>query len=166
MSFAIGTVHLLLAGGALLLIRRIRASSAKGGLWVSFCLVLLLLAAFFSSNLSLFIWERLPLLQHLQFPWRFLSLSALGAALLCGFPFLLLEAGKRGLADGLMAVLIAGLFLLGFPLAKPETFLKVSDADYRPQIIAERDISVTTSREYEPMWVRERPESPACRAAG
>lgn len=161
MSFAIGPVHLLLVDAALLLIRRIRAAAGQGGLWVSFSLVLLLLAAFLASNLSLFIWERLPLLQYLEFPWRFLSLVAVSAAFVCGFPFLLLAPGESRLARGLMGGLIVGLFLLGFPHAKPETFLEVGDADYSPWTIATRDISVTTAREYEPIWVRERPQTPA-----
>jgi hypothetical protein len=54
-----------------------------------------------------------------------------------------------------------GLFLLGFPYARPETFLEVRDADYSPWTIAARDIAVTTAREYEPIWVRERPQAPA-----
>jgi len=161
MSFAIGPVHLLLVVASLLLIRRIRAISSGGGLWVSFSLVLLLSAAFFTSNLSLFIWERLPLLHPLQFPWRFLSLIAVSTALVCGFPFLLLTSGESRLARGLMGVLIVGLFLFGFPHAGPETFLEVTDADYSPRTIVARDVAVTTSREYEPIWVRERPQTPA-----
>jgi len=185
MSFAIGPVHLLLVGASLLLIRRIRAAPGQGGvlsqtkggvlslrrpelvegsrdgLLVSFSLVLLLLAAFFASHEALFLWERLPLLQYLQFPWRFLSLVAVSTALVCGSPFLLLAPERSRLATGLMVVLIAGLFLFGFPHARPETFHEVRDVDYSPQAIATRDIAVTTAREYEPIWVRERPQAPA-----
>ena len=161
MSFAIGPVHILLVGASLLLIRRIRVASGQGGLLVSFSLILLLLAAFFASHESLFLWERLPLLQYLEFPWRFLSLAAMSTALVCGFPFLLLAPGERRLANGLMGVLIVALFLFGFPHAGPETFHDVKDTDYSPQAIAVRDISVTTAREYEPIWVQQRPQTSA-----
>jgi hypothetical protein len=53
------------------------------------------------------------------------------------------------------------LFLLGFPHARPQGFLDVQDADYSSESIAANDVSVTTAREYEPVWVKERPLSPA-----
>ena len=161
MSFAIGPVHLLLVGASLLLILRIRAAASRASLLLSFFLTVFLLAAFFASHEALFLWERLPLLQYLQFPWRFLSLVAVSTALVCGSPFLLLAPERSRLATGLMVVLMAGLFLFGFPHARPETFHEVRDVDYSPQTIAARDIAVTTAREYEPIWVSERPQAPA-----
>ena len=161
MSFAIGSVHLLLVGAALLLILRIRVAAGRASLLVSFFLIVLLLAAFLASNASQFLWERAPLLQFLQFPWRFLSLVAVSTAFVCGFPFLLLGPEDRRLANGSMGVLIVALFLIGFPRARPESFLEVRDVDYSPHTIAARDIAVTTAREYEPTWVRERPQTPA-----
>jgi hypothetical protein len=157
MSFAVGPVHLLLAGAALLLIWRIRAAAGRADLLVSFFLIVFLLAAFFASNVSLFLWERAPLLQFLEFPWRFLSLVVVSTAFVCGFPFLLLGPEDRWLANSLMGVLIAVLLLVGFSHARPETFLEVSDVDYSPRAIAAQDIAVTTAREFEPIWVRERP---------
>jgi hypothetical protein len=161
MSFAIGPIHLVLAVAAIWLLRRIRARPGQGGLLVTFFLALLGLAAFFASGESLFLWEQLPLLQYLEFPWRFLSLVAVSTAFLCGFPFLLLGPEKDRLAYWLMVGLIGALFLLGFPKARPETFLAVTDADYSPGMIALRRISVTTAEEYEPVWVQERPQTPA-----
>ncbi|HSR29389.1 MAG TPA: YfhO family protein [Anaerolineae bacterium] len=161
MSFALGPVHLLLALAALLLIWRLRRIPGWGKLAVSFSLVLLLLAAFLSSRGSMFLWEWLPLLQYLEFPWRLLSLVAVSTALLCGFPFLLLAPDRDRLATALMAVLLAALFLFGFPQARPEAFLDVQDADYSPQAIARQGLAVTTANEYEPVWVQERPPAPA-----
>jgi hypothetical protein len=161
MSFALGPVHLLLAAAALVLAWRIRPPRGRGRLLVLFSLVLLLAAAFMASRGALFLWERLPLLQYLEFPWRFLSLAAVSTALLCGFPFLLIPPENRRLANALMAVLIVGLCLFGLSQAKPEAFLDVQEADYSPQAIAERGLAVTTAREYEPVWVQEWPTSPA-----
>jgi hypothetical protein len=161
MSFSVGPVHLLLAAAALLLIRRIRQGARRASLLLSFFLVLSLLAAFLASNISLFLWERVSLLQFLEFPWRFLSLVAVSTAFVCGFPFLLLGPEDRRLANGSMGVLICVLFLLGFPHARPERFFEVRNADYSPRTIAARDIAVTTAREYEPIWVQERPQTPA-----
>jgi hypothetical protein len=161
MSFALGPVHLLLALAAMLLVWRVRHIPGRGKLAVYFSLVLLLLAAFLSSRGAMFLWKWLPLLQYLEFPWRLLSLVAASTAFLCGFPFLLLAPERDRLATVLMGLLIAGLFFFGFPHARPEGFLDVQDADYSPQAIRERDLAVTTAREYEPVWVQQPPRQPA-----
>ena len=161
MSFAIGPVHLLLTILSLVLVWRIRKARRQAGRIALFWLALLLLAAFVASTAALFLWERLPLLQYLEFPWRFLSLVALSASLLCGFPFLVLPPERHRLANGLMLLMIACLFLFGFPHARPEAFLDVEETDYSPQAIARQGLAVTTAREYEPIWVQERPPAPA-----
>jgi hypothetical protein len=161
MSFGVGPAHLLLTGAAIWLIWSRRAGPGPGKLLATYFLAVLGLAAFFASPESLFLWERLALLQYLEFPWRFLSLIAVSTAFLCGFPFLLLGPGKERLADAFTVILVGGLFLLGFPKARPETFLAVTDADYTPRMIALNHIAVTTAEEYEPVWVQQRPQSPA-----
>ena len=161
MSFAIGPVHLVFVFAAPVLIWRERATPSRGGLLALFFLGLLVLAAFFSSSGSVFIWERFNLLQYMEFPWRFLSLISFSTALLCGLPFLWLEPRHKHLANALMGSLIAALFLFGFPHARPEAFLDVTDADYSPTAIVARNMTVTAAREYQPIWVREQPEKPA-----
>jgi hypothetical protein len=160
MSFALGPVHLLLASAALLL-WRVRRAHPREGLVVSFALLLLLLAVFLASRGAMFLWEWLPLLQYLEFPWRLLSLAALSTAFLCGVPFLVLPLERLRLANGLMLVLISALFLSGFPKARPDSLLEIEQVDYSPQAIARQGLAVTTAREYEPIWVQERPASPA-----
>jgi len=160
MSFGVGPVYLLLAIGSLLLFRRIRAASRLAALLVAFFLAVLLLAAFFTTRASAFLWERLSLLAQLQFPFRFLSLVAVGTAFLVGFPFVLVPAERRWLANGLMAVLIAVLIAFGLPHARPQTYLNVTDRDFSPQNIAARGIA-TSRREFEPIWVQQIPQAPA-----
>jgi hypothetical protein len=160
MSFAIGPVHLTLAVAALLL-RRVRAAYGRAGLMVSFFLVVVALAAFLSIYESTVVWDHLPLLQYFQFPWRFLSLIAVGTAFLCGFPFVLLQRADSRLVNGLMVGVIGALLLFNLPHARPESFLGVNDTDYSRQNIVARDIADTTAREYEPIWVSQRPETPA-----
>lgn len=48
-----------------------------------------------------------------------------------------------------------------FQYAKPETYYETKDADYSPTVIALTGLAVTTAREYEPIWVKERPQAPA-----
>ena len=60
----------------------------------------------------------------------------------------------------LAAVIVAALILYHFPQAWPERFHAVDEADYAPDRIAARDLSATTRREYEPVWVKTRPPVP------
>jgi hypothetical protein len=158
MSFAIGPVHLALAVAALLLLGRIRALSGRAALMVSFALVTVAFGAFLSIYESTFVWDRLPLLQYLEYPWRFLTLVAPSTAFLAGFPFLLVPPGARWRANGVLAALIGLVLLVNFAHARPERFLDdITDAHYTPQNIAARYLVATTAGEYEPVWVQDRP---------
>jgi hypothetical protein len=161
MGFGIGPVHLALSAAALLLLWRLRRASALAAPMLSCLLLIGFVAAFFCVYASQFLWERLSLLQYIEYPWRFLSLIAVATAFTCGFPFLLLAPRHARLADGLMAALILGLLVSSLPHAKPEKFIDVADADFSPEKIAERYIAVTTAWEYEPIWVTERPAAAA-----
>lgn len=159
MSFALGAAHLALTGGALVLLPRVRKASREAWLLVSFFLVAMAVAVFFTIEPSVFLWERLPVLHPLQFPWRFLSLVTVCTAFFFGVPFLFLPRGRSRLADALMVALIGAVFLLNFRHAQPQSFLPVKDADFRPEMIVAKVIP-TTAREFEPVWSREFPWPP------
>jgi hypothetical protein len=161
MSFAIGPLHLVLVCVALVSAWRGRRASRRAQPWPWFFLLVIAFAAFFASQESVLLWDWLPLLHYLQFPWRFLSLIALATAFLSGFPLLLISQRNPRGARVATGVLLAGFLLTGLPHARPQSYLDVSDADYSPAEIAAKDISATTSREYEPVWVVERPQTPA-----
>ncbi len=159
MSFAVGPLYLVLTGTALLCLPRIWSARREAGVCVAFFLGLFVFGAFFSVGQSRVLWERLPVLHPMQFPWRFLSLVALSTAFLGGFPLLLVKHRRR-LAVGLTAALLAGFFGFGIAIAKPEGFLAARDADYSPENLATKGIPAT-GRELEPIWVREFPTAPA-----
>lgn len=161
MSFAIGPVHLLLAGAAVLLVWPLRRVSRQAQLGVAFFLGVLVVAAVLSTGLSAAVWERVALLQYLEFPWRFLSLVAVATAFLCGLPLLLIPRERRWLRAGAAAALIAALCLLGFPHARPEAFLDVTAADYAPAAMVAQGVRVNSRREFMPVWVSQRPTEPA-----
>ncbi len=161
MSFAIGPLYLLSCAAALLLLRRSRTRSANTALWMSFALILTFSAAFLASQPSAWFWDRLPLLQFLEFPWRFLSLAAFASAILVGaLAWLVPIHDGRGANIALAALLIV-ILCFGLPLARVQGYFNVTDADYQAQNIATQDIAVNTAREYEPVWVQERPALPA-----
>ena len=49
--------------------------------------VMAVIFIFMSTSLSGFIWENLPLIEFVQFPWRFIGRAALPLAVLAGIPF-------------------------------------------------------------------------------
>ena len=165
MSFTLGPVHLIAVAAALVLLWRMGKAEARGRSWLVFFLVLLAVAVFFASTFSQPLWDRLPLLQYLQFPWRFLTLAAFSSALLCAAVFVLLFSGgvrfDRRLPDVAMVALLTALLLWGLPKAWPEKFLALNETDYSPQAIAAQGLTVTTAGEYAPVWVQQRPTAPA-----
>ncbi|MDP9291397.1 MAG: hypothetical protein M3O82_03410, partial [Verrucomicrobiota bacterium] len=77
-SWQIGLPHLLAGVGAIVLIFSKRRSR-----WGAAGIALTTLALFMCHSISLPIWNALPLLRYVQFPWRFLGLAVFGAAM-CG----------------------------------------------------------------------------------
>lgn len=159
MSFAIGPLYLAGAVGALLLRRRVAQVSSEAASLIPFFLILLALSAFMTTWVARPIWDAVPALQQLQFPFRFLQLVALASAFLVGFPFLLLKGRRPLVLYGLVVAVIGGLMFIGLSHARPESYLALTDADFTPDKIAGNGIPAT-GREFEPIWVEEFPTTP------
>jgi len=89
-NFTLGTVHLLLALPSLLPLRKARLRPVLLLAWS-----LLFFTAFLTLRQSSFIWENVPLLSLLQFPWRLLALAALPLAFLVGATLLVMPRRLR-----------------------------------------------------------------------
>ena len=117
------TLGLLLLGLALFLGKRWRQRLAPNAPVLGFHLALALLALAMTTTLSLPIWRPLtPVLGYLQYPWRFLGLVALGAAVIgAALPRLLPRipgwAWLGGVTLAFLAISLPGLPLQ--PLALP-----------------------------------------------
>ncbi len=159
-SLMIGLVTLVtalcLALAMPLLLRRDRPLAAQAGFW----LAILAAAAFMTTYWARPIWDAMPLLQYMAFPWRYLTLATFAGALVIG-------AAVRSLyhlpVRARAPVTLAGLGLilvLQWPLAQPRWYWPATPADYTPEAIVERNIRVTTAREYEPIWMRQAPATP------
>jgi hypothetical protein len=162
MSFGLGPVHLALLAASLLLAWKLRDRLRKAGEgWahVWFFVALLGLSAFLVTDSSIWLWDGLPLLQYLEFPWRILVLAAVATAFIAGFVFVAVRSPRQ--RRWLLAAVLGGLVLTGMGHAKPEGYYNTTDAEYSPAVIAATGIEVTTAREYEPIWAGTRPEAPA-----
>ena len=145
--FAMGLLHALLTGAGVLfgLFTFLPSRSGAGRVGERFpgaresgscarlpllglALGAVLLSTWMVTPLSRPLWERLPLLQLVQFPWRFLSVQALFASPLIGFPVSYLASRRRWV--GWAAALALGAALLTTALGGLDVdFLPISAAD-------------------------------------
>lgn len=148
LSFEVGVPLLVLAGlgvAAALTDRRAvpRALAAVA--------VLVSAAALFMTHFASWgVWARLELVQYLQFPWRFLALPAV-------FLPVLAAATGRWLGPRTGAVAVAALVAGGLVHLGPHGEQALADDAFTPERIARDGLETTTFREFEPIWVTERP---------
>ena len=176
-GFGLGEAQLLLVacGLGLLLLGRARERTAprpvsvrradadrrlgmSRQLWLAVGLIGL--GAAMSTELSRPLWDRSPELQHLQFPWRFLMLPALGCAVLAAAPaaFVAGRWPRAGLvvAAACVAILVAG----SWTRAGPRELVRAPEELFAPTAVASRDRDEGTAYEYETVWTRSRPDRP------
>ena len=80
MPYQIGVTHFILSLASFLFFRYYRKMRPQ----VLFFQFLFFLGIFFTLRWSLFFWEKLPLIQYTQFPWRFLMVVAFASSVLSG----------------------------------------------------------------------------------
>ncbi|MBI3939770.1 MAG: YfhO family protein, partial [Acidobacteria bacterium] len=152
MSFSLGWSHLILIGGVWLWARRCAVrfdqrlvlfmAAAAGAL----CVVM--------TPASRWLWDRLLLLQYVEFPWRLLAPTSVCVALVIAPLGRALMAGGHGTRR--LACALALLVLPNLSHAQPSRYFDLEPAEWTPAQIARRGIAVTTKEEYEPKWVTRR----------
>jgi hypothetical protein len=127
---------------------------------IGFVVVLMLGATWMITPLSRMAWEGLPLLEFTQFPWRFLSVQAVGTALATGG--LVLVSRDRGFRPLLVVGAIALLMWSASADLRQVDFLRLTDQDVTPARLEAYEwfsgnIGTTISAEYLPIGVQPRP---------
>lgn len=153
MSFSLGWAHLLLA--LLAGIAAWRALATPERRWQGFFASATLGLCFLMSPGSAWLWDRLPLLHYVQFPWRLLGPTALCLALVIAPIGRVLwpPSGSRRFA---FASLVGLLVLANVGHAHPKRY-RVIDLDaWTAQEIAKRDGTATLGEVFAPRWVRRR----------
>lgn len=136
MPFTLGWAHLLVATAVLFVWPR-------GGLKLA--ATLLILICFLMTPAAHFIWDALPQLQYVVYPWRLLAMAALCLALMIGA------------ARSNIPLLIAIIMLANLAHARPATYLSIDPLQWTPRQIAERGAVAATFDTFEPRWVQTRP---------
>ena len=134
------------------------------GWHVAFFAASFFLLVFLMSPYSVRIWEAIPLLPMVQFPWRLLSLASLSASLVCGL-LVLPVINHRRLTAVVLALALAAVAFSATLRLVPNRML-LNEADLGPQRIFEYEyvtssIGTTCRHEYLPRWVGDRPWSSA-----
>lgn len=123
-SFKIGKIHIIMSGAAFLLSLVILINSKfkfkKNGLLISLSFLLFLFSTFMTTFYSEFIWNAIPQLAYLQFPWRFLIFTALFSSFLAAaFIYQLKLPFLKLIASGALLCL---LIIPNFKLFKPQFY--------------------------------------------
>ncbi len=163
--FRMGFLQAMVAGGSFfaVLARRIRLHPAEST--STYGLVVLAVCTVMITPLSQALWDRISLLQLVQFPWRFLSIQALGISLAATSLF---DTSRRGpgasperfqqlLAAALGALLIASAILRLRPERLEITDLDVSSDRLMLYEYFTANVGTTVRADYLPVWVDPRP---------
>jgi hypothetical protein len=129
-------------------------------------IVAALLFLFMALPLSLPLWEGLPLIDFVQFPWRFIGRAALPIAFLAGMPFMLSPAEvsdqRRHLIFNIASMVAMILLILE---AIPALYPQACEEDSFPTIVdvhayesATGLVGVDPEGSYFPRTVRKRPQ--------
>ncbi|MEM7585299.1 MAG: hypothetical protein AAF560_18055, partial [Acidobacteriota bacterium] len=151
MSFALGWNLLLLIGLAGCGVAG-RAGLSRRADWRFFAASAAVLCALMLPG-ALWLWDTLPLLEYVEFPWRILSSVTVCLALLVGSLGLLLRHSRRPRAW--LGAALALVMLPMVPHLEPQRTYQLEPLDWTPEAIARRGIAVTTRREYEPRGVEQ-----------
>ena len=122
----------------------------------AFLIAGLALATFLITPLSRPLWDNVPLLPFVQFPWRFLSLQAFFASLVIGY--LAQRLPRPRLLAGVVGAVLLAAAMLGL---KPE-YLPIGEADVTVERLMlyeyfTANVGTTIRHEYLPRWVAPRP---------
>jgi len=143
-SYGLGWGHLLVAALAW--------SEVRDRRWVSLFTAAVIVYCLLTLQTSAFVWERLPLLQRIQFPYRLLGPAGLClAALAASAAPTLAEFGRwRRTA---VVVALGLLTIPNLPHLAPAAYEVVHPGFWTPAYLAESGFEPTTSGEFRPRWM-------------
>ncbi len=134
MSFALGKINIALTALSLVLLSflYIFKKEKKNIFPVLTAVVLLFLSLFMTQNYSTFLWEMLPGIDYIQYPWRFLNITALSISLLvAGLVFAVskITNTKIALVAGILIVFVQ--IYLNYDIFKAQAYDSTKDPTYQ-----------------------------------
>lgn len=143
-TLQIGIIHIALVIISILFFIKFFKKTDKERILFLGTLIFLIASIFLMTSYSNFLWEKLTILQKLQFPWRFLSMVVFSTALI-GSLYIFKTSEKY--QKYLIAIIIAIAIIPTFNYWKAHSYQKYED------IYFERDFpSTTDTGESSPIW--------------
>jgi uncharacterized membrane protein len=155
MPFSLGWPHLLIAAIAAIAIWR--SESERWKQWIAFFGGATFLLCFLMTERSHQLWDAIPQLHYVAFPWRLLAPVAFCLALLTAAIVLVLPRLDAFWQRVAYVAVVSALVLTALPHAKPASYLSLDPVLWTPQQIAIRGAVAGTFETFEPRWVIERP---------
>ena len=108
-------------------------------------------SAFLMTKMSSYIWEWVPFLDVIQFPWRLLAVIMFSVSILCAYVINSTEFKKVAASLVVIAAIAATILY-----TKPRSFVDRGDGFY-----STNEDTTTVRDEYLPLWVIEKPDKRA-----
>lgn len=149
MSFKIGKLQLILGLLSIPIViyfqKNKKLNKYLGYMFYVLC-SMFIISVFMMLDTSKPVWESIPILSYIQYPWRFLNITIFSLAVLSGFIFILLKKPLKIIIAGLIIVSVLWLNVKYF---QPQEYLTVSASNYTDRDILNYKIS-RISDEYLP----------------
>ena len=124
LSFYIGIFHWLFSFIAMVIIS-LKYKSIKMSKVIIFLFLIFLTGAFMAHQRSVIVWDRLPFLSYLQFPWRFLTLVIFATSVISGSVISFVKGIK--IKFFLLFIIIGGVIFLNVFYFRPKEWYDISD---------------------------------------
>jgi uncharacterized membrane protein len=155
MSFALGWPLLLIAAIGGIVIARREAEERKQ--WFAFFAGATFVLCFLMTQRAHALWDAIPQVQYIAFPWRLLAPATFTLALLTAAIAFAIDDLPERWRNATYAAAIAAIVLAGLPHAKPVSYLSLDETLWTPHDIAEYNVVAATFDTFEPRWVQVRP---------
>ena len=132
-SFKIGKLHVLISIVALVMALISFAKNKSSSKLPIIFFLLFVFSAFMTTYYSKFLWNIIPPLGYLQFPWRFLTFTSLFSSILAGYFVYSLKVPTIKLLAGIVLIIL--LAIPNYKLFKPQAYR----ADLTDQVIMSQD---------------------------
>jgi hypothetical protein len=113
------------------------------------------LSLFLMHQSSTFIYLAIPLLQHIQFPWRFAALSSVALSFIAAIVSEYVVEKSVFIRKFFASLIIAGFLILYLPYAKGHGYSQYSDRFYFYELVKNTESAATT-----PLWSAESEKYP------
>lgn len=161
MSFHLGKAHLLLAVLTIVLSLgwlMFKKKITKKNLIIFFFSFGTIFLAFLSTYHAKFIWDVIPLMAYIQFPWRLNSIIIVFISLLAGggcYYIVKILNSKTTIAFCLMSIIL--LLIINTHYFKPEKYINPENLYYTDEYLIKKNISGVIP-DYLPVWVKTFPQ--------